>query len=1077
MGNMHLWRGCITVVLLAILFNSFVFIECKPIKSTSEEESGRYTKNIARNIQRNQNSNHYETLSRYPFERTTNTKGIPSLKTSSPVTNDAVLPTQKVRKNTSPNTAPHTTERVVYGEDDREEASVSTDANLLKLIQADVALIATSVLSKNAWGNYDVKPEQQQPLTFIKGCGFMCSNEPFYNETILANCSGVLVGDQYVATAGHCLTVSPCSSTYFVFDFKKGSPMSNISSDNVYTCSRVVASQYTSDIDYAVIQLDRPVIGRTSIPIRRSGEVALGTPLYLVGHPLGTSMKVAGNASVKMNNGTNGYFSANTDSYNKNSGSMVVNGITWQVEGLLVRGNTDFEPNYTTGCCQSKVCSDTQGCTQSDGTYHYEEVSKVSTFASFIPWLWNGNLAVEPTQSTVYHYGIGSSFSSDGYQYTLYSPGPTNFTMYLSASYYGPLLVNGGSANSSGVLLGPDQNLTVSVVVNPSYVSAWNVGTSYSLTLTFHDDLTESVTTRQHVLMITDQPSPSATPSASPPRGPSPSASSQPSSSASPTASTSPSASSSPSQSPSATPSRSASPSASPVVEPAVCYPCSGNQDCRYQGICTNSALGSTKYCSCFSGYGGCNCSQQPSATCKATYGIVDAVSQKFQAAFNGSIQAGNLVVNVTANLQENLFVSVPASNGNNSYPYSQETRIYFGPSASLYPSCNFPRATTSGGVWKQLAAQDVCLDRYNFVISWDEAKSKCGFAPVTSENKTYTQRMTIVRTYVLSASSTRTETITQNVTITINEIPGNNSNVTVPDVNIFAAITLIEYEASTQQWVVFLQTLLQFPYQISAIPQHYLSGLLAKYGRLNSSSLSTVEGCDSASSQCQQNIVYTFVQGTASNACEGLEGGIITTANITCDSSLSAAQCSTYMATINPQVNISLQLHTGDGCTVVEQIEFSQASLSSFADSAVTLPTSNFDIQDTAYFGATVESLQAPISSRSVKDGSVCVRRGSTCIPVTYHTLAPSGGKEPVFSISFMERNNAAAFGEGSFTVEATIEVTFAERKRTLKMYAPQQLGLNTSIHITDNIQRESQAATFSASVPLLLFILWVLW
>ena len=72
----------------------------------------------------------------------------------------------------------------------------------------------------------------------------------------------------------------------------------------------------------------------------------MGTPLYLVGHPLGTPMKVAGNAVVQSNNVSDGFFATNTDSYDKNSGSMVVNGITWQLEVKMLHSCIDHVRDY-----------------------------------------------------------------------------------------------------------------------------------------------------------------------------------------------------------------------------------------------------------------------------------------------------------------------------------------------------------------------------------------------------------------------------------------------------------------------------------------------------------------------------------------------------------------------------------------------------------------------------------------------------------------------------------------------------------------------------------------------------------
>ena len=71
----------------------------------------------------------------------------------------------------------------------------------------------------------------------------------------------------------------------------------------------------------------------------------------------------------------NGFFVATTDSYGGNSGSAVLSQETHQIEGVLVRGETDFviEGN----CHVSKVCAE-DAC-------RGEDVTKVAAITPFIP--------------------------------------------------------------------------------------------------------------------------------------------------------------------------------------------------------------------------------------------------------------------------------------------------------------------------------------------------------------------------------------------------------------------------------------------------------------------------------------------------------------------------------------------------------------------------------------------------------------------------------------------------------------------------------------------------------------------
>ena len=150
----------------------------------------------------------------------------------------------------------------------------------------------------------------------------------------------------------------------------------------VYRCSAIVGRTQTSTDDWAVVRLDRAVTGRAPLAIRRSGSVALNDSLYVVGHPSGLPVKLAGGASVR-NNSPATYFEANLDTYGGNSGSPVFNAVTGEVEGILVRGNTDYVLNSSLGCYTSNVCPDT-GC---PGGLGWEDVTRTSRFSSLVPAL------------------------------------------------------------------------------------------------------------------------------------------------------------------------------------------------------------------------------------------------------------------------------------------------------------------------------------------------------------------------------------------------------------------------------------------------------------------------------------------------------------------------------------------------------------------------------------------------------------------------------------------------------------------------------------------------------------------
>ena len=125
--------------------------------------------------------------------------------------------------------------------------------------------------------------------------------------------------------------------------------------------------------DYAVVELDRPVTGRSPLMFRTSGQISDNAGLVVIGHPSGIPTKVAGGANVRSQD--NGFFVANLDTYGGNSGSAVFNSQSGVVEGILVRGERDFV--YQGNCKVSKVCEN-ESC-------RGEDVTRITEAAPHIP--------------------------------------------------------------------------------------------------------------------------------------------------------------------------------------------------------------------------------------------------------------------------------------------------------------------------------------------------------------------------------------------------------------------------------------------------------------------------------------------------------------------------------------------------------------------------------------------------------------------------------------------------------------------------------------------------------------------
>lgn len=96
--------------------------------------------------------------------------------------------------------------------------------------------------------------------------------------------------------------------------------------EDVYSIEKVKAHKWErikGYVDWAWVQLDRPVVGRVPLKIDFS-SVKASTELYMLGHPTGLPVKLARNAKVKKKDHKD-YFEADLDAFKGNSGSPVFN--------------------------------------------------------------------------------------------------------------------------------------------------------------------------------------------------------------------------------------------------------------------------------------------------------------------------------------------------------------------------------------------------------------------------------------------------------------------------------------------------------------------------------------------------------------------------------------------------------------------------------------------------------------------------------------------------------------------------------------------------------------------------------
>ncbi len=260
---------------------------------------------------------------------------------------------------------------VVYGTDDRMDVYAHPDATLrARAQQATVALMSPSAINATNPNNVTFSSQTLQQAQNL------CAGQRFLNDPRPAFCSGTLIDDDLVLTAGHCITsASACSSTRFVFKFYRptATTLETITTADIFSCQSIVARQQAvvngRNLDYAVVRIDRPATPRfTPAPIRAGASpLAVGQNVTVIGSGSGIPFKIDAGGSVRdARAGTLDYFVASTDTFGGNSGSGVYEMGGYTVAGILVRGETDYVSSG--GCTVVNVCTET-GCRGEDITY------------------------------------------------------------------------------------------------------------------------------------------------------------------------------------------------------------------------------------------------------------------------------------------------------------------------------------------------------------------------------------------------------------------------------------------------------------------------------------------------------------------------------------------------------------------------------------------------------------------------------------------------------------------------------------------------------------------------------------
>jgi V8-like Glu-specific endopeptidase len=236
---------------------------------------------------------------------------------------------------------------LVYGADERRDVYATENGLLRSLaLESAVALIGESSLERRADGSIEVVAET------LGDFANLCASEAFREQPTAALCSGVLIDEALVLTAGHCASnVATCDDQRWVFGYAlraaEGLPVV-VHDEDVYRCRSVAVSSRETSVngrhwDYALVELDRPV-SRPRRPAKlATGAVSIGDAMTVIGYPNGLPAKIASGALVlDERGGCRDYFTLDSDTFDGNSGSGVFDA-RGEIAGVFTRGADDYE--------------------------------------------------------------------------------------------------------------------------------------------------------------------------------------------------------------------------------------------------------------------------------------------------------------------------------------------------------------------------------------------------------------------------------------------------------------------------------------------------------------------------------------------------------------------------------------------------------------------------------------------------------------------------------------------------------------------------------------------------------------
>lgn len=248
--------------------------------------------------------------------------------------------------------------KVIYGNDDRYDYYQVASSALREMAPATLAIVYNENFSKIKSDEYLIKAKS------LKDNYDLCSDEMYADQMAASDCTAFLIAPDIAVTAGHCMnTVQDCAKKKFVQNYYLTSADSMkdghlVNEVNITQCVEILAREKNpgTGLDYAVVKLQKILPVTKYFEMRRSDSVTDFSELTVIGYPSGLPLKYTQKSRVRTNEKEH-FFQMDADTFGGNSGSPVINEDTGVVEGILVRGERDYEYDGVQKCYRAKKCA------------------------------------------------------------------------------------------------------------------------------------------------------------------------------------------------------------------------------------------------------------------------------------------------------------------------------------------------------------------------------------------------------------------------------------------------------------------------------------------------------------------------------------------------------------------------------------------------------------------------------------------------------------------------------------------------------------------------------------------------